>query len=143
MIYKVKKPSTIDEWENYYLLRWRILRKNLGMKKGSEKDDLEPVSIHRMIKRENDVIGVARLHFENKLEGQIRFLAVDRKFRKLGLGRLLMNELILIAKKQQIERIFLNSRYSAIGFYLKLVFEKIKRTDKKFDIIHFLMEKKL
>ena len=44
---QVIEPKSDQEWAKYYQLRWKLLRKPLGFDRGSEKDDLEDVSIHR------------------------------------------------------------------------------------------------
>ena len=51
---EVQEPSSSLEWDAYYKIRWEILRKPLGLKKGSERDDLENKAIHRLIKHGNE-----------------------------------------------------------------------------------------
>ena len=57
----VKKPETLQEFEEYYSLRWKILRKPLGESMGSEKDNLENDSFHLMI--QNICRPVRRINF--------------------------------------------------------------------------------
>tara|TARA_B100000900_G_scaffold167938_1_gene142616 strand:- start:2655 stop:3086 length:432 start_codon:yes stop_codon:yes gene_type:complete len=143
LIYKIKEPTTSIDWENYYLLRWKLLRMNLGLEKGTEKDQFESISYHRIVKYGSNIIGVGRLHFVNEFQAQIRFMAIEIEYRNAGLGRMLIEELIFIAKNRKIEKIFLNSRESAVGFYQKFGFIKVRPVDTKFNINHYLMEKKL
>ena len=42
----IKEPVTEEEFEQYYILRWRILRQPWNQPRGSEKDDKENKSIH-------------------------------------------------------------------------------------------------
>ena len=44
----------------------------------------------------NEIIGVGRLHFVGIKESQIRYMAVDKKFRKVGVGREIVNKLEII-----------------------------------------------
>ena len=50
---QIINPQSTEELKAYYQLRWEILREPLGFEQGSEKDNLEDVSIHRVIKKEN------------------------------------------------------------------------------------------
>ena len=49
-----KAPQTSEEFEQYYQLRWEILRQPWHKALGSEQDELEQQSIHRMILDENN-----------------------------------------------------------------------------------------
>ena len=51
---KVISPSNNSDFDKYYYFRWKYLRKDLNQKLGSERDDAENISIHRMIKNNND-----------------------------------------------------------------------------------------
>ena len=42
----IKEPVSQNEFNEYYNIRWEILRKPLGGSLNSTKDDLENVSIH-------------------------------------------------------------------------------------------------
>ena len=44
----IKQPKTDRDFQDYYDLRWRILRLAHDQPRGSEKDDLEELSIHLM-----------------------------------------------------------------------------------------------
>ena len=46
---KLIEPRTKTEFEAYYDLRWRILRKPWELQKGSEKDELDKSSYHLMV----------------------------------------------------------------------------------------------
>ena len=53
---QIINPQSIEDLNAYYQLRWKILRKPLGFEEGSEKDDLEDISVHRAIKKDNKLI---------------------------------------------------------------------------------------
>ena len=138
------EPASAKEFNDYYKLRWLLLRRPLGGKRGSELDDFEKSSIHRMIKNKNNkCIGIGRAHIVDD-SAQIRYMAVLSKYQRLGLGSRLIEELekVLVCKKTK--KIFLNSRKPAIKFYEKNGYEIIKRVDPSFgDIIHYRMEKNI
>ena len=138
----IRKPKSSKEWEDYYRLRWKILREPLNLDKGSEKDDLEDSAIHRAIFENEKIIGIGRIHFIDKDTAQIRYMAVLKKCRGKGLGRMLVEEFTQISEQNKIFKIILYARESVIEFYKKLGFEIIKEAHKLGNIQHFLMERK-
>ena len=131
-------PSELTE---YYDIRWKILREPLGLKKGTEKDDLEDQSIHRVAKIDNQIIAVGRLHFIENNAAQIRYMAVEHNFRGRGVGKLITNEFIEISKKKNISKVILYARESVLSFYKKLGFNIVERAHLLEGIQHFLMER--
>ena len=59
----IREPVTKEEFEQYYILRWRILRKPWNQPFGSEKDDKENQSIHIIACIDEKIFGVGRGHF--------------------------------------------------------------------------------
>lgn len=84
---KVYEPKSAKDFERYFDLRWRILRKPWGQSRGTEKDKLEERSIHLMVCQSDRIpMGVGRAHFSSPDEAQIRFMAVEEQFRGKGVG---------------------------------------------------------
>ena len=140
--YKIAYPSSIIEFKSYYYFRWLYLRKPLNKKLGSEKDSLESKSIHRMITYQNKIIAVGRIHEILKLKYQIRYFAVDEKFRRKNIGSLLMKTLEADIRNKGGRFIILNARENAIDFYKSLNYSIIKKTNLLFGKIqHYEMMK--
>ena len=137
---KILEPTS-DEMKEYYHLRWKILREPLGLEEGTEKDDLEDQSIHRVVKIDNQIIGVGRLHFVDDNDAQIRYMAVEDNFRESGVGKLIVDEFIKISENRNTKKIILYARESVIDFYKKLAFDIVREAHKLENIQHFLMEK--
>jgi len=73
-----RSPQTPAEWENYFDLRWRVLRAPWNQPRGSEKDNRETDSEHFMIVGpHSSALAVSRLHFNTPAEAQVRYMAVD------------------------------------------------------------------
>ena len=140
---QVISPQSKEELNEYYQLRWELLRKPLGFEQGSEKDNLENVSTHRVIKKDNRFIAIGRLHFIDNKTAQIRYMGVEEEFQKKGLGKLIVKEFERISIKKNIFKIILYSRESAVMFYRKLGFITIEKAYRLKDVQHFLMEKLL
>jgi thioesterase domain-containing protein len=120
-MYKCRAPKNQAELEQYYHLRWQTLRKLWQQPSGSEKDDLEAQSYHRVIVDDMDkIVGVGRLHKYSQAQAQIRYMAISHHLRGKGLGKLLVIELESVAVQAGVKTIELNARDNAIGFYQQL-----------------------
>ena len=144
-MFECRAPKSKQEFEQYYHLRWKILRKPLQQAKGSERDELETQSVHRAIFDSNgNIVAVARLHFNGMLSGQIRYMAVAEVFQGKGLGQQLVIALEQVAISLGINIISLKARDQAINFYQKLSYNNIGFSHLLFNKIeHFNMEKRL
>ena len=140
-----RSPKTALEFEQYYQLRWQILRQPWEQPLGSERDDLEQESIHRMIIDENDnVLAVGRLEKSSQFAGQIRFMAVNTNTQGQGLGQQIIAALEHQAQKLGITEVTLNAREDAVGFYQKLGYSLQGFSHLLFgEIKHFVMSKVL
>jgi thioesterase domain-containing protein len=138
-------PKTVDEFKQYYQLRWQILRKPWGQALGSEQDEYEQQAIHRMITNEKgDVLAVGRLEKVGKYQGKIRFMAVSDKAQGQGLGQQIINALEHQASQLGMQEIILNAREQAIGFYQQLDYQTLEFSHTLFDQVkHYSMVKKL
>jgi len=132
------------QFEEYYELRWRVLRKPWNQPRGSEKDELEDRAIHIMACDGNKIVGVARLHFNSKEEAQIRYMAVDESYRRRGIGSMMLRRLEEIAREKGASHIVLNARENAVGFYEKNGYKIVKKSYVLFgEIQHYKMMKNL
>lgn len=141
---EVRSPESVSEWKKYYDLRWQVLRQPWNQPQGSEKDERENDTWHRAAFFDGQLAGVARMQMNTTSEAQIRYMAVSPDSRRLGVGRLLVNALEEIAKEEGAERIMLDARSEAVGFYLVLGYRVVADSYKLFgEIQHYLMDKEL
>ena len=142
---KVLVPSSEEDFQRYYELRWKILRKQWSQPLGSERDDLDDTSYHVMISEKDRIpIGIGRLHFNNTHEAQIRYMAVDDEYQGKGVGTLIMDALEKHAKEKGAHYIILNARENAILFYQKNGYKIEKKSYLLFNYIqHYNMKKLL
>lgn len=125
--YQLKTPETEQEFLDYYNLRHKVLRAPWNQPPGSEKDELEDVSVHRMIVDENNVVvACGRLQFNSESEAQVRYLAVDDSCQGAGLGSMLLKDLETFAHEKKSKEIMLISRENALKFYEKNGYKIIK-----------------
>ena len=143
---KIIEPNSSAEFEQYYNLRYEVLRKPWLQPKGSEKDDGDKSSIHRMIIDESNgkAVAVGRLQFNTSEEAQIRYMAVSDNYQLKGYGNIIVKTLEDIALNKGIRNIILQSRENALKFYWKNGYEIIEKSYLLFDEIqHWLMVKKM
>ena len=143
---KIIEPTTSEEFKKYYNLRYAILRKPWGQPPGSERDEEEKTSIHRMIidNKTGNALAVGRLQFNSEDEAQIRYMAVAGDLQGKGLGNQIISALEDVARGKGIQRIILSARENALQFYKNNGYEIIERTHLLFgEIQHWQMRKEL
>ena len=140
--YSIKSPESTEEWESYLLFRWEVLRKPLGMTKESLSDSIEDKSFHLMgIDAEKNVIASGRVHFNSENEAQIRYMAVDDRFKRKGIGSEIVDKLERYATSKGAEIMVLNAREEAISFYSSLGYEEVCPYQSDTGIPHKTMRK--
>lgn len=119
-MYQVIEPKTEEEFERYYQFRWEQLRSPFNLPKGSEKDEYDQASAHRMIlDRHHRPIVVGRLYQISADEAQLRYMAVADEYRGKGIGTSMISALEDVARTLGVKRIMINSRLGAVSFYQK------------------------
>ncbi len=66
-------------------------------------------------------MGTARLVLEGE-NAKIGRMAVLRRFRNKGIGRILLKRVLAYSKKYKVKLVFLNAQVLVIGFYEKMGF---------------------
>ena len=143
---KIIEPQSSAEFKKYYNLRYEILRKPWGQPIGSERDEREEKSNHRMIINEktSEVLAVGRLQFNSIDEAQIRYMAVSDVFQGQGLGSQIISSLEAVARRNGNKWMILSARENALQFYKNNGYKIVKKTHLLFgEIQHWLMRKEL
>ena len=142
--YFIRPPESKEEWKNYFIFRWELLRKPLGMSKESLEDELEDSSYHLMgIDNENNVIASGRVHFNDNNQAQIRYMAVKDNYKRKGIGSEIVTKLEDYASSKGAKKMVLNARENALSFYLSLGYSEKGPYKSDTGIPHSKMEKDL
>jgi predicted GNAT family N-acyltransferase len=140
----IRAPKTELEWENYFDLRYRILREPLGQPVGSERNKDDATGIHFAL-YENDILkAVARLDTQENEVMQVRFVAVENESQGKGYGKKIMLASEEKAKSLGTKKMILHARENAVPFYLNLNYRLIEKSYNLFDQVqHYLMMKEM
>lgn len=144
-MYLAKAPENKAAFKRYYQFRWQQLRAPWHQPQGSEQDELEAQSIHRLVENSaGEIVAVGRLHKTSQSAAQIRYMAVASDHQGRGLGRKIIDALEAEAGKHGVTQISLNAREKAVPFYQKLGYKVVERTHLLYgEIQHYLMTKAL
>ena len=142
---EVTEPRSPEDFENYYRLRWEVLRKPWGWERGSELADDEDQCVHAMIYDEKgEAVAVCRLQMNSAEEAQLRFMGVRDDQQGKGLGRIIIRYLENKAREKGATRMILQARDNAVDFYKKQDYTIVERSHLMWGKIqHYLMKKKL
>ena len=145
MTIKIQQPITKEDFEQYFHLRWKLLRAPWNEPEGSEQDELEDQCFHLMAEDGNQTcIAVGRLQLNTETEAQIRYMAVEKTHEGKGIGQNIVIELEKIAIEKMISIMVLDAREPAVGFYEKLGYINKEKSYLLFNSIqHYRMEKRL
>lgn len=139
---EIRTPITPKEWEQYYALRYDVLRKPLNQPLGSERNDGDLKGIHFGLYEDGMLRAIARLDKFDETTAQTRFVAVDTVAQGKGFGKLIMEALEAKSISRGDKKMILHARDYALPFYVRLGYTEIEKSYKLFDVLqHYLMEK--
>lgn len=138
---EIRPPATRGEWNDYYELRYSILRRPWKISEALEAD--EAGSFHlAAFDLGGTVLGTGRLVPLSEAQGQIRSMAVSKNSRKTGVGRTLLRALELEALHRELHHLILHGREEAVPFYKRCGYRLVEPSYLLQDIIqHYRMER--
>jgi predicted GNAT family N-acyltransferase len=117
---RIIEPASPGDFQQYYELRWKILRAPWNQPRGSEQDSRDADSTHLMMIDNRDVaLAVGRLHFNSIREAQVRYMAVAVEQQRRGYGSRMLQALEEKAATLGAACIVLDARETALGFYAR------------------------
>lgn len=125
-------------------IRYDVFITEQEFPEGSDIDAFESDSEHLVLYDEDETpLATARIYPLEDKRYRIERVAVLKKARKLGLGKILIQEIEERITDNGGEAITLNSESDAVGFYKKYGYEKIGDEYLDYHIMHQKMEKEL
>ena len=139
----IRTPNTQKEWDEYYTLRYQVLRAPWNQPIGSERNEGDETALHFACFEENTIIGVGRLDYMSATIAQVRFMAVAGNRQGKGIGKKLMQHMEKIAIETGRTELILHAREIALPFYKNLGYTITEKSHLLFgEIQHYLMRKK-
>ncbi len=139
----IRTPNTQEEWDEYYTLRYQVLRAPWNQPIGSERNEGDEIAQHFAFFEEGKIIGVGRLDYMSATIAQVRFMAVAETSQGKGIGKKLMQHMEKIAIETGRTELILHAREIALPFYKNLGYTITEKSHLLFgEIQHYLMRKK-
>lgn len=117
--YQIQSGTWSELESQAKLIRRAVFIEEQNIPESEEWDAQDPISLHFIVYEQDQVIATARL-LENHSIGRV---AVLKKYRGLGIGQLLMQHIIQVAKDQNRPLLKLSSQVHATKFYENLGFQ--------------------
>lgn len=124
-------------------LRFRILREPLGHDRDSVRFAFEADSVHVVAVEANTVVGCVLFQPDGQGGGRLYQMAVGQWLQGQGIGSQLVRFLEAALAEQNIERIELHARDTAVPFYAKLGYRCVGEPFEEVGLPHRIMEKSL
>ena len=123
--------------EDICAIRFEVFVNEQNVPKELEIDGLDIEAKHVLAFVDGVPIGTGRI----LSDGHIGRVAVLKDYRGLGIGKLIMKELIKWAQDMSLEKVWLSSQWHAHSFYLDLGFVCVDEIYKEAGIDHIKMFK--
>jgi predicted GNAT family N-acyltransferase len=120
-------------------VRFKVFVDEQNVPEELEIDGYDDEATHVLILLDDQAIGTGRI----LADGHIGRVAVLKKYRGQGVGKLIMKKLIEWAQENQLETLWLSSQWHARGFYIDLDFVCIGDRFEEAGIDHIKMIRKL
>ena len=130
-----------SEHEQALDLRNRILREPLGVTWTAEERAAEKIDRHFGLFDESGLIACVVVKDLGNATVKIRQMAVEPDQQGSGVGRALMEGVEVQLREDGVERVELNARDTAVGFYEKLGYGKVGEEFYEVTIPHWKMVK--
>jgi len=114
---KVYQVITEKELNDCFNIRLEVFVKEQGVPSEEELDDLDQISFHAIAYKDNYPIATGRLIPGVNMNGTIGRMAVMQKYRRFGVGGMVLDFLEQIALNEGIHQITLNAQEYVKKFY--------------------------
>jgi predicted GNAT family N-acyltransferase len=120
-----KQVDTNEEQKDVFRLRKAVFYTEQGIPEELDQDEKDDKAIHFIALNNEEIIATGRL-FSHNGQGHISRIAVDKKFRRKGIGKKIVEILMQKAQEQQLKYLYLFPHAHLEGFYQSLGFNKVR-----------------
>lgn len=119
---KIKKVENEEEFKKALKVRFRVFVDEQEVPRDLERDEKDEEAVHIIAQNESKTVGCGRIVFSED-KGKIGRVAVDKSWRKQGIGSCICRELMIIAEERGYDKLILHAQVDSVEFYEKLGFE--------------------
>lgn len=138
----VRHVADAADRERAYEVRRRVFQDEQGVSAEEEFDADDERALHLVAQAQGTAVGTGRIVFYAGY-AKVGRMAVLKPWRRRGVGRALLEELIRVAAARGVPRILLHAQVQAIPFYTALGFSVISEQFDEAGIPHQQMERGL
>ena len=131
----VRRISSREELEKAYTIRTRVFVREQGVPEEIELDRDDKRAFHFLAFASGNAVGTARVVM-HRGSAKIGRMAVLKSYRGRGIGTKLLRRAIVMAKKQDAQKISLHAQVPVIGFYEAMAFQCVGPVFKEAGIPH-------
>ncbi|MBC7961045.1 MAG: GNAT family N-acetyltransferase [Vallitaleaceae bacterium] len=136
----VKKIDNLEQMNCAYAIRQLVFTEEQGVPTDIERDLYDSEAVHVIALADGLPVGTGRIVIHQN-QGKIGRVAVLKTHRGLGLGQLICQKLLEIAKTLKLHQVMLHAQIDAKDFYIKMGFLPVGHEFIEADIKHIKMEK--
>ncbi len=139
----VREANWKEDQLSIKFVRNTVFIQEQSVPKALEWDDFDKTARHLLaLNKDGHPIGTARLILFGD-QGQIGRVSVLKEWRGMGTGKVLLEEMLRIAKEEKLSSVFLNAQTHVISFYKSYGFSLMGNEFLEADIPHQKMIKLL
>ncbi len=138
----IKKVTDEAGFYEALQLRYRVFVDEQGVPFEMERDEDDQKAEHILAQHESETVGCGRIVYIDDY-GKIGRVAVEKPYRKEGIGSKVCSELIKIAGEKGCRKVILHAQLESKEFYKKLGFKTISGKFMEAGIEHVKMACKL
>jgi len=132
---QVRSVDSRKTLEKAYTIRTRVFVREQGVPEEIEMDRDDKRAFHFLAFAAGKAVGTARVVM-HRGTAKIGRMAVLKSYRGRGIGTKLLKRAIVMAKKQDAQKIYLHAQVTVIGFYEAMAFRCVGPVFKEAGIPH-------
>lgn len=137
----VREANWKEDQFSIKFVRNKVFIQEQSVPKALEWDDFDKTARHLLaLNKDGHPIGTARLILFGD-QGQIGRMSVLKEWRGVGIGKVLLEEMLRLAKEEKLSSVFLNAQTHVISFYKSYGFSLMGNEFLEADIPHQKMIK--
>lgn len=140
------KVEIVQDELNFFTakeIRRQVFQIEQGIDEKVDFDGKDDKSEHFLAFCKSEAVGTARVRYISKETAKLERLAVLKNYRKIGVGRKIMDYIINYLRKKGIQNLTLDSQEHAKGFYEEIEFKQKGEVFQEAGIPHVKMYKTL